>query len=224
MFGKRPEICFIWIPKSAGNSIYEWLHVEVGMRKLPNPKEFRKFRNSGSVTFGHAHYLSLIDLGFVSAAYHARAFKFAVVRDPYDRVVSLYNYMSGRGVYAHDFDRFLDDVRLRRPPIGAYNYKWISPAAPQVQWLLDGNGEFVTNMLFGHDQLAALASEVRRRLGRPLKSSIGHLNASIGAVSAASSVLSNPARLEIINEVYAADFELLGYPMRRSHDAADDGA
>jgi hypothetical protein len=87
-----PDALFIWIPKSAGTSVFTALS-ELGMRKYKSIDKARHlFPDRGMTTFSHQSVPLLVSAGAVSADYVARAFKFAFVRNPYDRCASLYRY------------------------------------------------------------------------------------------------------------------------------------
>lgn len=112
----QPDMLFIWIPKTAGSSVFALLETTLGMQKLKTFQEVARFRNRGPVTFGHMHYLSLLQAGIVKPEFHSRAFKFAFARNPYARIASLYNYLTPRDLSDKQcFDWFLDKVRLRPP-------------------------------------------------------------------------------------------------------------
>lgn len=208
----RPNICFIWIPKSAGSSIFNLMEREVGMVKLKGPSDFFAFPNYGPVTFGHVHYHSLQKMGVVSRAYHDKSTKFAIVRNPYDRVVSLYNYLSGIGNYHGDFDAFLEDLLLRRPSIGVYNSSWISMGNPQTDWLIGEGGQFVVDRIFKIEDLSDFFDFLIDQ-GIKVKNGIPHENKSKGEIDCQSDLMTHSERLQIVNKIYLRDFEMLGYKM-----------
>lgn len=136
------DLLFIWIPKAAGTTIFSALEDTTGMQKRKKPTSFLSFPQKGAVTFGHVSYLSLLGIGAVSKRFHNSAYKFTVVRNPYERAVSLFNYFKqhGRIEQTVGFNSFLDAVALDRPPIGLYNVCGISQANPQADWVTAGGG------------------------------------------------------------------------------------
>src|SRR5690606_13707863 len=84
---------FVWVPKTAGTSLWELL-ADNGGQKYTDPHEARwSFPGRGLVTFGHADLAALVAEGVVDAGFVAGAHRFAVVRDPFDRAISLYEYL-----------------------------------------------------------------------------------------------------------------------------------
>lgn len=139
--GLNRDAVFIWIPKSAGTSLYNSLE-KLG---CPKVKELRfipkRFAQKGLVTFGHMDYLGLIEAGHVSREFDQRAKKFAIVRNPYDRATSVYFYIRDRHKHfalwhkTPSFEEFLELVEAGfHERIGLYNERGMSQANPQVAW------------------------------------------------------------------------------------------
>lgn len=137
----QPLAVFIHVPKTAGTSI----NVAFDIPVLNNLGLIRhRFVNRGLVTFGHMDYLALVRDGYVSRRFHERSRKFAFCRNPYDRAVSLYEYL--RKIDKLDHGRsFLDFCRTLKqsPPIGLYNTMGLSQCNPQVRWLENIKLDFV---------------------------------------------------------------------------------
>ncbi len=208
-FAQSPDMVFIWIPKTAGQSVFNFLNQELGMEKLKTGNHALSFPNKGSVTFGHLHYLSLLEFGIVSEDFHNRAFKFSFVRNPYSRVASLYNYLTRRDLIdGQCFDRFLDSVFLR-PPVGLYNRIGLSQTNPQTDWLMGDAGAFLVDMIFKVEDLDGFASYFEKQHSLKFVK-LERLNASEQVITV-DAITGNMERTGKINEMYARDFDLLGY-------------
>ena len=130
----QPDAVFIWIPKSAGTSV----HAAIGARKRKTLRSIRfGFCQRGIVTFSHIAYAQLLESRLVSESFNSRAFKFAIVRDPYDRAVSLYVYLRDKAGIVPVSWSFLDLMRhlvdKGISPIGLYNTFGLSQCNPQVR-------------------------------------------------------------------------------------------
>ncbi len=88
---RKKNILYIWITKTAGTSMFH-IFQKYSCQKLKYPKDYLNFKNEGFVTFGHISIFSLIRRGIVTKEYFNRVFKFCFVRNPWDRLVSLYAY------------------------------------------------------------------------------------------------------------------------------------
>jgi hypothetical protein len=208
---RLPDSIFIWIPKNAGTSIYEMLK-QHGLVKLKSATSVRRyFRGSGRVTFGHIDIGALIAEGMVSREFVDGAFKFAITRDPYARAVSLYSYLLKHEL-AHwpEPPDFLQLLRILvegdYDRIGLFNSRGLSQCNPQVAWLRAAPPD----KLYKVEELDEFVADLSMRWGVP-SWDMPHLNRS------ASEQL-NFAReeAELIERIYAEDFEELGYRRQRS--------
>lgn len=205
---------FLWIPKTAGTSVFAALESGARFTKLKRIREVETlFNHSGRVTFGHINCRMLVDKGVVDASYFDHAFKFAFVRDPYARAVSLYQYLKKEKRLPAlttflQFCQILENGRVE--PIGLYNSSGLSQCNPQVRWLeglaLDFLGRYEEldsdfNYLAGKFDLAV--------------SQVPHLNSSTTTDAAA---LYCPESKRIVEAFYAEDYAAFDYPLRALED------
>jgi len=209
---KTPACCFLWIPKTAGTAVFEWLADEIGMLKMRDLRDFRAFPNTGAVTFGHVHYLSLRANRQVNDTYHNNSLRFTVVRNPYERVVSLYGYVQKHRTYTSDFATFLEQLELERTPVGLYNVAGLSQGNPQLNWLTDTDGGLLPHHVFHQENLDEIEDVLPNLLGWTPRTRLGRKN--VGKKTSIDELLAgNTKHLETINRIYRADFKRLGYPM-----------
>jgi hypothetical protein len=98
----------------------------------------------GASILGHFHYLSLIKAGKLDKDYFDRALKFAFVRNPYDRLVSLYKYHRIQKLLGFNFDDFVEHLSQEfqndtLPPVGLYNIKPFAETSPLFHLDIYGN-------------------------------------------------------------------------------------
>ena len=89
---------FIWIPKNAGTSIYMSMRKK-GMIKYKRLSLIKWiYKSNTSLTFGHISLDSLLDEGLVQEDDISKANLFTVLRDPFERFNSIYNYYFEKGI------------------------------------------------------------------------------------------------------------------------------
>jgi hypothetical protein len=131
----RPNALFIWIPKTAGTSLVD----SISAKMYLSTKDLKyQFPGQGTVTFGHMNYLQLLEQNYVTETFNQSSFKFTVVRNPYDRAVSLFHYLIKMKDIPSEFtfNEFCHFISERGcEPVGLYNFKGLSQCNPQVRWL-----------------------------------------------------------------------------------------
>ncbi len=153
---------------------------------------------------------------------YQKLFKFAFVRDPYSRFLSLYKYARMEESFYHsstypnkaiygkhmDYDKLLDAspyecaVLLVEGKLehDSYNNHW----QPQTNWLVDQNGDSV-DFLGRFEEIEKSYETIRSRIGG---THLEKLNSSIG--ESAKNVL-DPKTKELLRSFYKEDFERFGY-------------
>lgn len=136
---KLNDILFIWIPKTAGTSIYT-IFEKNGCLKLKSKEKFENFINKGFVTFGHVSVNHLLKVEIIKTEFFNNSFKFCFVRNPYDRTVSLFHHFKRKKnrlpdniITFNDFCNYIYNEKVS--PIGLYNYKKLSQCNPQYLWI-----------------------------------------------------------------------------------------
>ncbi len=192
---------FLWIPKTAGLSIYDALKPH-GMKRRCDMGTFSSSERDRLVTYAHVSLRDLERTGRLPA----NPWIFTIVRNPYSRAVSLWAYMLriGRLGPRMDFREFCLVLRDRAvEPIGLYNKRGLSQCRPQADWL---RGVYVG--YFGRfETLQSDFDNVCNKLKVP-RSVLTHRNN--GHLRDYRTYYDAETQ-EIVRDYYAEDFELLAY-------------
>jgi chondroitin 4-sulfotransferase 11 len=150
---------FTHVPKTAGKSV----------RALFGLPEFeRDYKPNGEnieLAFGHRRLCELD-----SKPYFTDYFKFATVRNPFDRIVSAYFYLDNGGCnsedekfraehlarYNHCFSAFVEDLPIL---IAAPHFQ------PQVHWICNDEGRLLVDFLGRYENLRADMHVVGKAIG-----------------------------------------------------------
>ena len=206
------DAVFIWIPKCAGTSVYQFLRKAANCQAFFSPRAVeRLFPQRGVVTFGHMAYHQLLRAEIVSAAFDARAFKFAFVRNPFDRAVSLFEAWRKNGGL-HPKTSFLTFCHILADrayeDIGLYNGRGLSIASPQVTWIREFRpGEVLISKF---EDLNAGLAEISQRIC-PRSATLPSLPRLNASPRDRHSHYYDTVTHQLVAAAYAEDFATLGY-------------
>lgn len=204
---------FVWIPKTAGTSLYDSLR-RFGAQKLNREYDLQAyFRNTGIVTFCHCDIKTLINDGVISPNYFQSAWKFAFVRNPFDRAVSLYEYLRGLEIIhpRSSFETFCE-ILLKKEfePIGRYNFQGLSQLNQQSDWIFDQSGNLLVDYVGKFEKLSEGLRVIESNLGLGEGDlEISHKNPSNRDRSFRAYYTAK--EVDIVRHVYESDFKLLEY-------------
>ena len=217
----KENVIFVRPPKIAGSSIAQSLGLS-GYRfarhlRIDPP-------TSGWIHFSHMHVPALVEAGLVSEEYYNSAFKFSFVRNPYDRLVSMFHYYkqwklkkpSGEVVQRWEagIETFLDWCRHIDsgpiPPLGTYsiwhNKQHIqSGFNPQCYWFKDVELDFLgrfESIDEDYEKLSGILGIPYVKLLRLRTTTHKHYEKYLC-----------PESIEILNRIYGEDFEQLNYTL-----------
>jgi len=201
---KDKNINFIWIPKTAGSSMYAWLNKEIDMVKLHRKKRIKAFSNYGTVTFSHYSYKSLLQHNIINSEFHKNSYKFAIIRNPYERANSLFKYLRKMGF--HDCNKFNDFLNLCINPedIGFYNVKNLSQTNKQVDWLFN-NGKLICDDIFKIEEQDKIIKALESVSGKKIQSKIPFHNVTDKSDVNKLSISSKDKQL--IESIWSKDFD-----------------
>lgn len=187
----KEKVLFIWIPKTAGTSFYSILKDKLNMQLFT--EGYHRFDNNSNVTFGHACVNSLMDKNIIKPYFIKKAHIITVIRNPYDRFVSLFNDYKRTGRIPPNFSQwdFANTLRnVTRKP-GLYNSIDFSMCANQSDW-------FVTDaMIIKLEQLNQICKL--------------QFNLELPTLNCSEDNVFDENCLDIVGDIYNKDFCLLNY-------------
>jgi hypothetical protein len=205
MYAARFNTIFVHIPKTAGQSIEQVFLDRYGLswderaslllRKNSEPQR-------GPARLAHLYAREYVECGHVSKAAFEQSFKFAVVRNPYDRTVSEYLYRNPSK--RKSFPEFVDSIGE-----SANEFSDLSRhVAAQSKFVHDRDGTVMVDAILRFESLEQDFRAISSQLfGEIIK--LPHRNKSSFPV--ALPLLDLDTRQKIFR-LYEEDFDLFRYP------------
>lgn len=191
-YANRHRLVFVHIPKTGGTSILDALGASLNDRMHIN---WRIYRHANKYRFN-------------------QYYKFAVVRNPYERTLSTYNYLFRGGCGTSD--RVLsEDIRRRAPTFEHFVMEYLSSSSlvlhnhfmPQAWFVCDELGSIMVDRIIRFENLDEEFSALAREQGWRTRT-LPKRN--IGAGEAAPLRMSADCENRI-HELYRVDFDGFGY-------------
>jgi len=208
----EPEVVFVWIPKAAGSSMARWLRKNHGLTSAHNIgrltlDSFPEYPAHRGITLGHQNVDSLVTMGLLSAEKLNAAFSFAIVRNPYTRLASLWRYLISLGDFppSKSFDDFVGTIAREKPRPGAYNACGLSMASP-MSTLTKQSSWSGPQKIFHFEQLEQAVSRLKKTLG--ITADFPQMN--VGEKISGPLPLSRKT-VSAIQRFYERDFDTFGY-------------
>jgi hypothetical protein len=199
-----PDAIFIWIPKAAGTTIYESLGKPP---KFKSPTDLLfKNPNKGLITATHLDYAKAVRKGYIDSDFFEKANKFAFVRNPYERAISLYEYHRKMG-FINDkltFEGFLSWL-FHHPPndIGLRIRYGLSLCNPQTRWLENIQLDFLGRVENFDADIQKLAADSGIQINwKGIKNQ---------SERADFWTYYNQTTIKLVNAIYKEDFDNFGY-------------
>lgn len=213
LFHEQSTSLFVWIPKTAGTSIYRWVESQSNVllvkeaRDLPQLGESSERR--GTVAFGSMNIDDLVEARYLNPLVLQSRYSFAFVRNPYARIASLYRYGLKMGALPKKtpFRVFLWLVARQEPVPGLYNWAGLSMASPMVNWIRQESWSGPKEVLRLEDGDAAF-TQIGKKLG--LRGMPGRENETSASVAP---VEYHRFEIDLIQDIFFEDFTEFGYSL-----------
>jgi hypothetical protein len=208
MISHQHRCIFVHIPKCAGSSIEEVL--------WPEPRHLHDLwmgfitpHHNKYQTGGMQHLLASQVRQEVGSEVFSQYFKFAFVRNPFDKAVSQYHYMQQR--------EDLRDYIGMRPDDSFRTYLGLIENKLHVQWeeqwkfIMDESGDVIVDFVGRFEHFGRDIKEVFDRLGIRA-AAVPHLNRTERSHYAD---YYDDKAIEMVSNFYRRDLELFGYSFRK---------
>jgi hypothetical protein len=197
------KFIFVAIPKTGTHSVRQALRKHMGPRDLEQVGLFVKkhFPIPELAQLQHGH-LSLLQIRpYLRPDEWAEFFKFAFVRNPFDRFVSYSAFMTrDSGQFETDPKDVMRQI-LEKPPLHHILFQ------PQHLLVMDAEGKLLTDYIGRVEQMQRSYDEICQRIGIP--------TAPLERVNSSKRKdyrdYYDPALIDAVAKLYARDLELFGY-------------
>jgi Sulfotransferase family len=224
MISHHHETLFVHIPKCGGQSIEMMFLTDLKLKwatRAPLVMQLNKVRRLGPPSLAHLLAGEYTRFRYMSDKQFETYYKFALVRDPYARVVSHYNFLTNRpkakASIKLDFDRYIFDwlptefgyrTKYARSPFCYTGSYWF--VRPQVDYVFGKAGKKLVDDLFRLEDIKAAIPRIKERSG--VLTDLAHVNKSKQDKIRLSDLTAD--HVAVINDLYAPDFRKLDYPLR----------
>ena len=209
---KRSPVWYVDIPRTGSTFLRDLLFQELG---YPHGKAAiaAKKRESSSVQFFSAHSTAEEVRQIIGNELWAMLFTFSVVRNPFDRVASLFLYYKNTEKIASgdfkDFCRtlqgslFWNEQNRPHPPL------WRT----QKSYLFDKQSNLLVKEVGRYENLEEFLDVVRNKTGLLLPNT-RIINSSIGKPKEGLRAIYDPSTAKLVTDFFQEDFESFGYSNR----------
>ena len=202
MISKKHKTIFIHIPKAGGQSIETMFLNAIGLQW--NTREellLRKKKSSekGPYRLAHLRARDYVTYGYIGEQEFKDFFKFAFVRNPYKRVLSLYNFLGFSKIIS--LKTFIEKVIVKKLESDIYFFR------PQYDYVFDHKGN---NMVDFVGKLESIDHDIQKVMDSSglKKATLPHVNKSKGEWKRAFSILfKNPELIRYLRLFNSNIFE-----------------
>lgn len=204
---KDKRIIFVHIPKCAGTSVNEFMDII-----FPTKKSSHSPKVNGEpmdVLYGGT-VLEHMTAAEIRETLGAESFEaldsFAVIRNPWDRMVSFYEYIMKLTVPVFGKD-FLKDFTFDEFVEIVQKHPFFKPFYPQHVYLFDDSGKLMVRRIFRFEDTASLKEYLAKHMNKSVEK-FPHANVTTRRPYQS---YYNPHTKQIVQDIYRRDIELFGY-------------
>ena len=197
MVSKTKKFIYIHINKCAGMSVRNWLRgdLEHSINRL------------GKDHMSLQEVYNNLDINEFNSFY-----KFAIIRNPYDRLGSIYNYGRKRNHAEHyskfeeSFENFILNLSEHKKRCSSNEELYQNMFSSITEWL-SVNGEIKVNIIIPFENLNENLKIIEKKLNLTNKSPLPHLNQGSEYLGGSYKKWYTPEMVRIVNDVYEDDIK-----------------
>lgn len=208
MISRKHGCLFVHIPKTGGQSVEAYFLALHGLdweSRGPLLLRHNLDPDRGPSRLAHLTAPEYLEFGYVGGQEFSQLFKFAFVRNPFDRLISEYRFNWQSRTYT-----FRDFVLNHFPTKDRY-CDFYRHVMPQSDFIYDASGSLLVDFIGRFESIETDFYRLCEVLGLP-RTPLPHRNR--GSQSHVSHDAYDDELLAFTREFYSADFELLGYDAR----------
>jgi hypothetical protein len=174
MISDKHKTIFVHIPKAGGQSVETMFLNEFGLNWEERSKLLlrkKEKHEEGPQRLAHLRARDYISLGFIKESLFDSYFKFSIVRNPYKRVFSLYNFLGYSKVIS--LRTFVCEILLEKVRSDHYFFR------SQYDYLYDTEGKLLVDFIGKLENIETDIKEVVKKAGIK-NSNLPHVNKSKG--------------------------------------------
>lgn len=175
MVSHKHSCIFIHIPKTAGMSMENSFAKSLGLSFYrgecpPLLLTYNKNPKLGPLSLAHLSPNEYLDYHYVNKNQFESYFRFSIVRNPYDRIVSIYKHFQ-----YHRIISFTNFLKYEFPILEKTKYYFIKP---QSDYLMDDDNNSLVNHIARFEDLSEIIKQINPHLNYPI-AEIEHINPSL---------------------------------------------
>ncbi|MBJ3776748.1 sulfotransferase family 2 domain-containing protein [Acuticoccus mangrovi] len=206
MLSRFHQTIFVHIPKTAGQSIEVAFLNSLGLNwqnRAPLLLRYNPDRNFGPERLAHMFAWEYYFFSYVSFYEFSQFFKFSIVRNPYDRAISEFNFRKNHNCTS--ISEYISNIKD-----DMYSDYW-RHICPQHYFLMDKFKEkIIVDKLIKYEDLKSEWNSLSKKIFN-INAPLPHINKSRNNLNFKS--LSRED-IEFINDKYQIDFKYFGYAMK----------
>ena len=169
----RSGIMFVDIPRTSSTS----LRIQLAKAHKIYAKAYYKSHDLTAISSpSHLclppHLPATVIRGYLGIDVWQQVFSFSIVRNPWDRMVSIYRYRVEREQETHSFEEFVRELRTPRLHLPDSFLHWEHWRLSQTSFLSDEMDQIMVNQVYRFENLADTYSDLSRRLEVPISPAI----------------------------------------------------